>query len=214
MRRAAIVLLASAAAALQWPVASLAASTAGAASASPAVQPTTPPGITMIEVVKDKGGGQPVFLWFRPGDANGRTLFASEADRSGVSSCTAECAREHPPLLAAAGAKPFGDWSLVRRADGDQQWAYQTRPLYTWVREKEPGEVATNVGVAETSGIPDISAAFADTPGAVPPLTPEPGWRVVRFTPETSLDLPDGIAARMVPSAQGLALTDIRGITL
>ncbi len=177
------------------------------------VQPTTPPGVTMIEVVKDKGGGQPVFLWFRPGDADGRTLLSYEADRAGVSNCTGDCAREHPPLLAIKGSKAFGDWSLVHRADGALQWAYQTHPLYTWIKEGEPGEVATHVGVAETSGIPSISAAFAENSGPKL-LMPEPGWSVVRFTPESTLTLPDVILARMVPSAQGLALTEVQGRTL
>ena len=31
------------------------------------------------------------------------------------------------------------------------QWAYQSRPLYTWSQEEEPGEVATNVGLTETA---------------------------------------------------------------
>jgi predicted lipoprotein with Yx(FWY)xxD motif len=192
-------------------IACIAVSSAHAAPLS--VQPTTPPGITMIEVVKDKGGGQPVFLWLRPGDATGRTLLSSDADRAGVSNCTGECAREHPPLVAMKGAKAFGDWSLVHRADGALQWAYQTRPLYTWTKEGEPGEVATNVGVSETSGIPSISAAFAEREG-VARLMPETGWKVVRFTPEATLTLPDAITAQMVPSAQGLALTEVGGLTL
>ena len=192
-------------------VASIAAMDAQAAPLRPL--PTTPPGITIIEVVKDKGGGQPVFLWFRPGDADGRTLLSFDSDRAGVSTCNGACATEHPPLLAMKGAKGFGDWSLVRRSDGARQWAYQTHPLYTWTREGEPGEVATNVSAAEISGVPTISSTLEQRTAA-PRLLPEEGWKVVRFTPEATLTLPDGISARMVPSAQGLALTEIRGLTL
>ena len=56
----------------------------GALAAALEVGPTTPPGITLVEVVRDQGGDQPVLLWYRPGDASGRTLFVFDQDRAGA----------------------------------------------------------------------------------------------------------------------------------
>lgn len=178
------------------------------------VTPTTPPGITLVEVVRDEGGGQPVFQWYRPGDANGRTLFEFKADRPGTSSCSAECAQEFRPLTASRTSKGVGDWSIVRRADGSAQWAYQARALYVWSKERMPGEVATNVALTEHATIPDISPNLEGAPPKEPPLLPPDGWEVARFTPAASLQLPDGIDARVVPSALAVALTDADGMTL
>src|SRR5687767_5342612 len=88
--------------------------TALAMAAAPAVIPTTPEGVTLIEVTRELALSQPEYLWSRPGDAAGRTLFVSNADAPGLAKCVDACAKEFPPLLAAAGAKGFGDWSLVR----------------------------------------------------------------------------------------------------
>src|SRR5579872_7316566 len=111
--------------------------------AAPNVPATTPQGITVIEVSRELSSSQPQILWLRLGDADGRTVFVSDSDGNGVSNCAGECAEEFPPLLAPHDAKPFGDWSLLHRDGGGRLWAYQSHPLYTWVKEKEPGEVAT-----------------------------------------------------------------------
>mgnify|MGYP006194362377 CR=1 FL=1 len=38
------------------------------------------------------------------------------------------------------GAKAAGDYSLIVREDGQQQWAYKGRPLYRWANDKKPGD--------------------------------------------------------------------------
>jgi predicted lipoprotein with Yx(FWY)xxD motif len=178
------------------------------------ILPTTPPGITLVEEVKELLVSLPLFLWVRPGDAQGRTLFVFEKDVAGMSNCVAECADEFPPLRASPGAKAFGDWSLVRREDGGRQWAYQSHPLYTWVKEKTPGFVANSVGLAESA---DIEVGMLKQPGreALPvPLMPPAGWQVARFKPAASTVLPDGIGAGLVASAQAVALSNWKGLTL
>src|SRR5579872_3567123 len=120
----------------------------GALAASPTgatLAPTTPAGITLVEVVRELNASEPKLLWVRPGDAAGGTLLMFDQDRAGRSRCVAACAQEFPPLSAPPDARPSGDWSLVHRRDGSLQWAYQSHPLYTWVKERTPGEVATNV---------------------------------------------------------------------
>ncbi len=55
------------------------------------------------------------------------------------------CAEYWPPALAAAGAQPSGDIGLVTLEDGRKQWAYKNMPLYTYVKDKAPGD-ATGEG--------------------------------------------------------------------
>ena len=48
---------------------------------------------------------------------------------------------ESKPFAPAADAKAFGDWSLVTRDDGKTQWAYKTKPLYSFSKDSKPGDV-------------------------------------------------------------------------
>ena len=171
--------------------------------------PTVPAGVTLVEVVRELQASAAQMLWTRLGDEEGRTLLFTEDYRTGGAACVAACAAEFPPLPAPADAEPFADWSLLRRPDGVLQWAYQLRPLHTWSREAEPGEVATNVGLAETANL-----KLAERPEAAGALLPPPGWRVARFEPHRSIAAPDGIEARLVLSAQAVVLTDFAGFTL
>src|SRR5690349_23203874 len=41
------------------------------------------------------------------------------------------CVALWPPVLADAKAKAVGDWTLIKRSDGQLQWAYDHQPLYT-----------------------------------------------------------------------------------
>jgi predicted lipoprotein with Yx(FWY)xxD motif len=75
-------------------------------------------------------------------DAKGMTLYTFDKDENGKSNCTGQCAEYWPPAMAAMGAKPVGGLSLVKRADGSLQWADDGRPLYTFVKDKKPGDVA------------------------------------------------------------------------
>jgi predicted lipoprotein with Yx(FWY)xxD motif len=51
------------------------------------------------------------------------------------------CTDLWPPVLAADGAEKVGKWTLVDRKDGKKQWAYDEQPLYTSVRDRQPGDV-------------------------------------------------------------------------
>ena len=173
------------------------------------VAPTVPSGVTLVEVVRELNASAAQLLWVRLGDPVGRTLLFRADGESGEVRCIDECAVEFPPLLAAAYAEPFADWSPVRRPDGRLQWAYQSRPLHTWSLEEDPGEVATNVGLAETANV-----KLAERAAAAGALMPPPEWRVARLEPARSIDMPAGIEARLVFSAQAVVLTDFEGFTL
>ena len=171
--------------------------------------PTVPPGVTLVEVVRELNASAAQLLWTRLGDAEGRTLLFLADGRPGGAGCVDDCAVEFPPLPAPADARPFADWSPVRRPDGRLQWAYQSHPLHTWSLEEEPGEVATNVGLAETANL-KLAERAAPAGGLMPP----PEWRVARFEPARAVDLPAGLEARLVSSAQAVVLTDFEGFTL
>ncbi|MBZ9936609.1 hypothetical protein LB518_09905 [Mesorhizobium sp. BR1-1-16] len=72
-------------------------------------------------------------------DAKGMTLYTYDKDTAGKSDCTLLCAAAWPPLMAKAGAKASGEWSLVKRANGSMQWAYKGAPLYTYRLDTRPG---------------------------------------------------------------------------
>lgn len=74
-------------------------------------------------------------------DAKGMTLYTFDRDATpGKSACNGPCATNWPPLAAAAGAAPAGDWTVITRDDGSKQWAYKGKPLYGWVRDQKPGD--------------------------------------------------------------------------
>jgi len=74
-------------------------------------------------------------------DSHGMTLYTFDKDPAGKSVCNGKCAANWPPLAAPAGAQPTGDFSIVTRDDGSAQWAYDRKPLYTWVKDAKPGDV-------------------------------------------------------------------------
>ena len=73
---------------------------------------------------------------------NGMTLYTFDKDAagSGKSLCNGPCATNWPPLMAAADAKPSGDYTVITRDDGGRQWALKGKPLYLWVKDTKPGD--------------------------------------------------------------------------
>jgi predicted lipoprotein with Yx(FWY)xxD motif len=74
-------------------------------------------------------------------DHKGMTLYTFAKDSAGKSACNDKCAANWPPLMAQAGDKSMGDWTVVKRDDGTMQWAYQGMPLYTFVMDKKAGDM-------------------------------------------------------------------------
>ena len=79
-------------------------------------------------------------------DMKGMALYTFDKDAAGVSNCYDKCATNWPPLMAEADAKPEGKWTIVERTDGTKMWAYDGKPLYTWIKDTKPGDV-TGEGV-------------------------------------------------------------------
>ena len=71
----------------------------------------------------------------------GRTVYTFDKDQAGRSNCYDACAMHWPPVLADPYAQEYGRMSLVSRADGRRQWAYDGNPLYTYAEDSMRGDV-------------------------------------------------------------------------
>jgi predicted lipoprotein with Yx(FWY)xxD motif len=71
----------------------------------------------------------------------GSTVYTFDQDQIGKSNCYGDCARHWPPVLASNGAQPYGRMSLAARQDGQEQWAYDGKPLYTYAEDAMHGDV-------------------------------------------------------------------------
>ena len=98
-------------------------------------------------------------------DSKGMTLYVYDKDTAGTSKCKEKCAVAWPPLLADVGDKAWGIFSVIERANGTKQWAYDNKPLYRWSNDKKPGDV-TGHGVRDEWHVVRFVERFID-----------PGWR-------------------------------------
>jgi predicted lipoprotein with Yx(FWY)xxD motif len=76
-------------------------------------------------------------------DAKGMTVYTFDKDsaNSGKSACTGSCA-DNWPAVKAGDAPPAAPYSAITRDDGSKQLAYKGKPLYTFVKDKKPGDKA------------------------------------------------------------------------
>ncbi len=81
--------------------------------------------------------------------AEGKTLYIFAPDKANKSVCTGECAAFWLPLLLPAGkALPTsppgasGTFGIALRPDGTRQLTYDGAPLYTFIKDKQPGDIA------------------------------------------------------------------------
>ncbi|MAE88808.1 hypothetical protein GYB14_15655 [bacterium] len=74
-------------------------------------------------------------------DGEGMTLYIFDKDAPGTSNCYDGCAASWPPFIAKSGASAEGNFSLVTRKDGAEQWAFKGMPLYYWAGDSAPGDV-------------------------------------------------------------------------
>ena len=59
----------------------------------------------------------------------------------GTSGCEDKCLEKWKPLAAPANAQPWGNWTVLSRADGSKQWAYLGYALYSNIEDKKPGDI-------------------------------------------------------------------------
>ncbi|MCD5995368.1 hypothetical protein KDX38_17670 [Pseudomonas sp. CDFA 602] len=69
------------------------------------------------------------------------TLYTFDKDTTGKSVCNEQCAVNWPPLAAAADSSAEGKWTVITRDDKTRQWAYDGKPLYTFIKDAKAGDV-------------------------------------------------------------------------
>jgi predicted lipoprotein with Yx(FWY)xxD motif len=76
-------------------------------------------------------------------DSKGMTVYTFDKDsgNSGKSACTGGCAANGRAVQAGSGALT-APYSSITREDGSKQLAYKGKPLYTFVKDKKPGDKA------------------------------------------------------------------------
>ena len=75
-------------------------------------------------------------------DSAGMTVYTFDKDTTaGKSACNGPCAKLWPPVMAAADAKPDGSMTVISRDDGEKQWAYKGKPVYTYSMDKKAGDM-------------------------------------------------------------------------
>jgi predicted lipoprotein with Yx(FWY)xxD motif len=99
------------------------------------LQPVPPPPPWVTVQVSDFG---PIFA-----DEKGMTLYTLANNLLDVKKhfCNDACLKENwTPVLAAADAKPTGNWSIVTNENG-RQWAYRAQIVYTHTKDKVPSDI-------------------------------------------------------------------------
>ncbi len=145
---------------------------------------------TFLAVAQDPAVG--AFLT----DAEGNALYLFTPDTTpGESTCYDDCA-EAWPILAPAEEMTLpagvpGELTTIDRTDGTQQVAYNDIPLYYFVRDEQPGDIAGQ-GVGGVWFIVPPGATHGPYPAAPGEGTPVPASSVqVGFTEELGPFLTD-----------------------
>lgn len=116
--------------------------------AAAAVPPAVP--VDQVQIIAENGA---YVMRSLPG---ARPLYTFDKDEPGKSNCIDRCLAAWPALAAPDGAKPVGKWSVIARPDGSSQWAYEKKPVYTFVRDSE--------GVATGDGMGGVWHLLPTTP--------------------------------------------------
>jgi predicted lipoprotein with Yx(FWY)xxD motif len=74
-------------------------------------------------------------------DAKGMSLYAFDWDSGGKSACDGPCAANWLPLKAEASDHASDNYTIITRDDGSKQWAYKGKPLYTFAKDQEAGDI-------------------------------------------------------------------------
>ena len=144
----------------------------------------------------------------------GRTLYVFDKDEPQKSNCTDDCTKTWLPLTPLAGAKPTPGWTIFKRADGTQQWAHNGKPVYSYVGDKDGGEI---MGLGDDPELDYQGSVGGNAGRALTAKLPD-GWRVEKFqsggVPTAAFVAPRGFGLREITDANGVVLVDEQGRVL
>jgi Secreted repeat of unknown function len=119
-------------------------------------------------------------------------LYTATGDTATRSGCTGTCLSFWPPLLLPAGqAQPVAGTGVTgvgtfMRAEGVQV-TYNGKPLYTWFKDGQPGQV-TGDGVVDSGGTWHVATITTGTgSGVTAPTTPAPTMTPASVSPATTV---------------------------
>jgi predicted lipoprotein with Yx(FWY)xxD motif len=145
----------------------------GIASPSNAQNSTTAARLAVVKSVPNRTLGTMLLV-----NRRGKTLYHLSVERHGKFICTnSSCLSLWSPLLIPRRTTPTGVASLatVKRPDGHLQVTYKGAPLYSFTRDKKPGDLRGNgfrdVGIWRPATVGAGAAKPAPTP---PPTTTDP----------------------------------------
>jgi predicted lipoprotein with Yx(FWY)xxD motif len=67
-----------------------------------------------------------------------KSVYTFDKDGVDKSNCFGSCLEEWTPVLAPEFLRPQGRWTIFERAPGIRQWAYRSKPLYTYNDDGKP----------------------------------------------------------------------------
>jgi predicted lipoprotein with Yx(FWY)xxD motif len=74
-------------------------------------------------------------------NTNGISLYTFDKDTEGKSACIGPCVANWPVLKAEVGDQAIDNYTIIKRDDGSRQWAYKSKPLYTFVKDQKAGDI-------------------------------------------------------------------------
>ena len=195
-----------------WVVAAMATMSSASALAKDLASPATPTGVTLQSVTLPLPVGAPQGVLPERlvvyGNERGLTLYTSDEDVvANKSACTGDCVKTYPPMLAGKDAKSFDKWMVISRDDGAKQWAFNGKPLYTYVKDMAPGYLGGNKSKGQGGGA--SGEKTAEKPQEMPK-----GWQSALLKPAAGMTFPSAINLREVPALFGQALVDQGGMTI
>jgi predicted lipoprotein with Yx(FWY)xxD motif len=139
--------------------------------------PVVTPAVSSVVIGMTNGAAMGAYLT----GPNGMTLYVFAVDKPDTSNCSGACATTWPALTVPAGttitppAGATGAFTLITRAGGQMQVAYNHLPLYYYSKDKAAGDTngqgfAGKWFVAPLSGVISPAAPTA-SPAAVPSST-------------------------------------------
>ena len=118
--------------------------------AMPASNTTTPTATTTTQTTTSAAPSNNIYMTANDAtkgaymtDFQSMTLYTYDKDTSGVSNCNGACAQAWPPYTSGATAQgtfPTGI-SVITRADGSTQFAYNGKPLYYYAEDSGPNMI-------------------------------------------------------------------------
>ena len=96
------------------------------------------------------------------------------------------CTEAWPPVLASDDAEPIGEWAILEREDGAQQWTHDGYPLYTSALDQKKGDVLGGFKMEVGGDAPAVREPVGPRPVA------PPGFEVVPTTTGRMLAYDDG----------------------